>query len=96
MVLPCRECEQNGVPCLKKTRGPGCQRCAGRKVRCSAVEEQRRYGGRQGDGEGENDKGTEAEENREFREWRRGKDGSFEEDSGGIGGDAGRPARDDR
>ena len=60
------------------------------------MKEKERCRGRKGDREGENDKGTEAEENRKFREWRRGKDRSFEEDSGGIGGDAGRPARDDR
>ena len=42
MVPPCHECEQSGVECLKKMHGPGCKRCAGRKVRCSAVEEQRK------------------------------------------------------
>src|ERR1700761_5257535 len=42
MVPPCRECERSGVVCMKKTRGPGCQRCAGRKIRCSTVEEQRK------------------------------------------------------
>ena len=42
MVPACRQCEQNRVPCLKKTCGPGCQRCARCKVKCSMVEEQRK------------------------------------------------------
>ena len=42
MVPPCHECEQSGVECLKKTCGPGCKRCTGHKVRCSAVEEERK------------------------------------------------------
>ena len=42
MVPSCRQCERSGVPCMKKTRGPGCQRCTDRKVKCSTVEEKRK------------------------------------------------------
>ena len=42
MVPACCQCKWNRVSCLKKTCGPGCQRCAGHKVKCSAVDEQRK------------------------------------------------------
>ena len=42
MVPPCCQCEWNRVDCLKKMCGPHCQRCTGCKVKCSAVEEQRK------------------------------------------------------
>ena len=145
---------------MKKTRRPGCKRCAGCKVRCSTVEEQRKRketeiekektirvkrprtveGSENGEGEkigvlkriaevlegmlaGQQElieavgelveeqrkkkemglekektinKGTEAEENRKFREQRRRENRSIEEDSRGFGGYAGRPARNNR
>ena len=42
MVPSCRQCERGGNDCYKKMRGPGCLRCAEWKIKCSAVEEQRK------------------------------------------------------
>ena len=42
MVPSCRQCEQGGNDCYKKTRRPGCLRCTEQKIKCSAVEEQRK------------------------------------------------------
>ena len=42
MVPSCRQCERGGNDCYKKTRGPGCLRCAEWKIKCSVVEEQQK------------------------------------------------------
>ena len=44
----------------------------------------------------ESNKSSEAEEDRKFGEWRGRENWGFEEDSGSVGGNAGRPARDNR
>ena len=42
MIPSCRQCEQGGNECYKKTHRPSCLRCVEWKIKCSAVEEQRK------------------------------------------------------